>query len=426
MWLPDQVRRINRTEVAIIKHDYEELLYHDFPVLFSGKNELHERLVCSFVENTGTLESYLHSVVDEKTYSSFVNQRINYSDVLQMAKYIFAVHWSSEESPTAYWLNYEDIPENYRPSDLAIYPNMPSEKRSFELEARFVGGLADKHQAIPETASKFQNKMASILRNVFDLRGMKDLVASVRLQAFPSSQLHEVGSLRIRYNVEITEKNPTMFHDETLYAPFVDKYITYCLQNLPADAPLLLEDANATTGFFDDLMGEFDKVAVDVGDDANSKREAVVKNMLHAAKNFGDITSLLGSDFHQLVLSSVRAAGDVQLGVIDSGFSDEIDKSLKRVDEISGKQIVKDQEFENYVVHIYDLNTDTRKGRGLMHVPGDDTKLMKPKITILGSETLTETKYTESLHMDTFVTVKAIATRSGEMIRELEVEFENA
>lgn len=302
---------------------------------------------------------------------------------------------------------------------------MPREHKSFELEAKFVGGLADKHQAVPETASKFQNKMASVLRNIFDLRGLNDLMANVRLQAFHESQLHEAGSLRIRYNIEINEKKPTMFHDEKAFAPFVDKYITYCLQNLPTDAPILFENPEAEAAFFDELMAEFDRIAVDLGDDAKTKREALVKNMLHAGKNLGDITSLVGTDFHQLFLSSIGATGDVPLGVIDAGFGDEMDKTLIRVDELSGKQLVKDQDFETYSIHIYDLNTDTRKGRGLMHIPRDDSKLVKPKITILGDQILTETKYTESLHMDTFVTVKAVATRSGNMIRELEIEFEN-
>jgi hypothetical protein len=426
MWVPDNVRRLNRSDVAIISHDYEELLFHDFPVLFTGKNELNERLVCSFVERSGALESYLHSVIDEKAYSSFVNQRINYSEVLQNAKYLFAVHWSDQAGPNVYWLNYQDIPDNYRPSDLAIYPELPREQRSFEVEARFVGGLADKHQAVPETASRFQNKFASVLRNVFELRGFKDLIASVRLQAFDESQLQATGSLRIRYNIEISEKNPTMIHDEKLFTPFVDKYITYCLQNLPQDATMLLENPEAEAAFFDELMGEYEKVAINLSGDSKSKREALVKNMLHAAKHLDDITLLVGGDFHQLLLSSVGTEVDLPLGVIDADFGAAIDKTLVQVEELSGKTFVKDEEFQDHSIHIYDLNTDTRKGRGLMRVPGDESKLMKPKITILGNETLTETKYTESLHMDSFVTVKAMATRSGEIIRELEIEFEDA
>ena len=49
MWKPDESKHFP-FEIALIDSNYEDLLFYDFPVLFSGRNKLSDRIVGSFVE----------------------------------------------------------------------------------------------------------------------------------------------------------------------------------------------------------------------------------------------------------------------------------------------------------------------------------------------------------------------------------------
>lgn len=140
--MPEQSRAITKIDAALIERDYEDLLFYDFPILFTGINSLNNRILGSLVEHKDGLESYLHSVIDEKTYSDFINRKISYPQVLQLAANLYLLHWTGEETPTVFWLNYGDIPESYKPDELAWCPEIEVPP-SFDYEAKFDGGLAD-------------------------------------------------------------------------------------------------------------------------------------------------------------------------------------------------------------------------------------------------------------------------------------------
>jgi hypothetical protein len=108
---------------------------------------------------------------------------------------------------------------------------------------------------------------------------------------------------------------------------------------------------------------------------------------------------------------------------LDAQIDQHLNQALIEVDKKSGKVLVTDDEVNIYSVHIYDLNTDTRKGTALIHNP-PSKKVMKPSITILGEQPLPQTKYTESLHLDTFIEVQGRATKVNESIRHIDIEFE--
>ncbi len=422
MWLPDKSKSLVKKDAALIDRDYEDLLFLDFPILFTGINGLNDRIVGSFVESQNGVESYLHSVVDDKTYSKFISREITYPQLLEKAYHLFLLHWTGEETPSVFLLNYNDIPESYKPDESALCPDIEVPP-SFDYEAKFDGGLADNHQAVPETISKFQNKFAGLLRTPFNLDPLSNLIPRVLLQAPDSSEAYAQGSLKIQYHIELEEKSPTLFHAPDDYSRFVNNYIAYCLHNLSDDAPKLFEEQSYGLENFSNLVKEYEEL-VGPSKDPEQRRTELKNNLIQVARKLGDITSIIQDEFKQLVVSSVRESNALPLGVLDEEFGQEIEEALLEVEDKTGKKTIKEDDLNSYEIHIYDLNTDTRNGKGLMKHPTDSKKLMKPSITISGKEPLPQTKYTESLHLDTFIEVRGRATRTDDVIKHIDIEFE--
>jgi hypothetical protein len=423
MWMPNPSKLLKRADVALISRDYEDLLFYNYPILFTGLNNINDRILASFVENKEGVESYLHSIIDEKTYSSFINRKINYPQVLKEAHQLFLVHWTGEITPTVYWQNYEDIPDIYHPNELAFCPEIDVPP-SFDFEAKFEGGLADKHQALPETVSKLQNKFADLLRIPLNLGVLSNLISRVLLQTHDSDEVHATGSLKIKYHVQLEEEAPTFFHDPDAYSRFLNRYLAYCLQNLSEDAPKLVGDGAEGLEKFEQLVNEYKSLAGQQLDFQEQKKREIADSVLESAKKLDDITSIVKDEFKQVVLSSLTESNAFPLGVLDEDFGQEIEVAIREVEIKTGKVPVIDEEPQPYKLHIYDLNTDTRKGKALMSNPDDTTQLMKFGFKISGTEALSKTRYTESMHLDKFIDVKGRATKTEGIVKYIEIEFE--
>lgn len=422
MWIPDKSKSFAKNETALIVRDYQDIIFYDFPILFTGINGLNDRIVGSFVENENNTESYLHSVVSTKTFSRFVHQKINYGQLLKEAQLLFSVYWTGEKYPNVYWLNYEDIPSDYLPDDLAICPDTVISP-SFNYEVKFEGGLANNHQAVPETLSKFQNKFASFLRNPLGLSALSNLFLNVFIQADDVNDVYSASSLKIKYHIELNEKNPTFFHNPEVYSQFLNKYISYCLHNLSEDVPRLFEDQNKLDSY-NELLNEYETLIGQSDSSIEKRRDDFAQNMIQVARKLGDMTSIIKDEFDQVVLSSLSNSNPIPIGVLDESFGQHIEKAVSELENKIGKKTIKEDDFNLYEIHIYDLNTNTRKGRAILKPMSNDVKIVKPTFTILGTEPLTMTKYTESLHSDTLIKVKARATKTDGVIRDLEIEFE--
>jgi hypothetical protein len=426
MWVPKKTRPLLKTDAAVIDRDYEDLLYYDFPVLFTGINRLNERVVGSLVENVKSFESYLHSIVDEKLYVRFLRREISYLKLLEDAYLLFLLHWTGEKTPTVYPLNYTDIPEAYKPDAAALCPETTIPP-SFDYVATLTGGRADHHQAKPETLSKFQNKVAGLLRTPFDLKPLAKLIADVFLQAPNLAEAHGPGSLKVRYHVELSNPAAPLFHeaDAYTYSRFISEYVSYCLNDLPTEAPNLVENRTGDSNAFTSLLNEYLRMTGPVSESPSNRRKELEENLLIAARQMEGITSIVTDEFKDLVISSISESSMARtLGVINEQTEVELTNAIVEVDRRSGKTVFQDTDLNVYKIQIYDLNTNTRKGKGLIPEPTKSGLIMKPTIKILGTQSLPQTKYTESLHLDKAIEVRGRATKVDEVIKHIEIEFE--
>ncbi len=102
----------------------------------------------------------------------------------------------------------------------------------------------------------------------------------------------------------------------------------------------------------------------------------------------------------------------------------EASPALTKIEEASGKTVIKDAEPQTYKIYIYDLNTDTRTGRALSPHPTEKDKFVKPSIRISGAGALPGTKYTASLHLDKMIEVKGRGTKVDDILKSLEIIYE--
>jgi hypothetical protein len=424
MWVPKKTTPLLKTDAALIDRDYEDLLLYDFPVLFTGMNRLNGRVVGSLVENVKSFESYLHSIVDENLFVGFLRREISYLELLERAYLLFLLHWTGEETPTVYPLNYSDIPEAYKPDAAALCPEITIPP-SFDYIATLNGGRADLHQAKPETLSKFQNKVAKLLRTPFGLKPLSNLIADVFLQAPNLAEAHGVGSLKVRYHVELNDPVTPLFHQPEPYSRFVTKYVSYCLNDLPKEAPNLVDNRMGYSNGFGSLLNEYMIMTGSSDEISPDRRKELEENLLLAARELEGITSIVTDEFKDLVVSSISESSTLRtLGVVNENTEVELNNALVEVEKRSGKTVVHDTDLTTYIIQIYDLNTNTRKGKGLIPEPRESGLIMKPTIKILGTQSLPQTKYTESLHMDKAIRVRGRATKIDEVIKHIEIEFE--
>ena len=70
----------NRTtsDLARIADNYEVLHFDEYPILFIGSNKYHNKIIGSLVcedEDSGEVFRYFYSIITDRTYFQFINQK---------------------------------------------------------------------------------------------------------------------------------------------------------------------------------------------------------------------------------------------------------------------------------------------------------------------------------------------------------------
>jgi len=107
----------------------------------------------------------------------------------------------------------------------------------------------------------------------------------------------------------------------------------------------------------------------------------------------------------------------------DKESSESFQNSIEEI-EIHKLGITIDEEFKDYKIYIYHLNTDTRMGNAFIRNSNNEEEMSKPKVKINGEDALDHTKYTESLYLSKWIDVKAKAKKVGEKFKHLDIDYE--
>ena len=422
MWEID-AHKLRRPRVALIDGEQEDLEFYDLPILFTGFNALESRVLGSFVgiDRAKRAETYFHAIVDEGSYIRFVNRRQNYPETLRNAYYLYLVQWlKGSEAPLVYEITFNEIPERYRPKEEGYCPKI-YRRPSLTYPMILHRGNADSHTVSAKSVADLHEQFTAIFKSPH--KRMANVRVDVRLQAQASSkQVYEQSSFKFNYLITLDEIQHSFFKSQDDYIQYANNYITYCLNNLPEDAPSLEDEGLENKAVISELWDQYSKLKGIAPKYKESARKEFVKDVLDVAKKLDEVSETLGEDFKEIILANQSADGDMQLGVIDQGYREELGKALEVIATKRGQVKEVDQAPTKYKIHIFDLNTGTRKGRAFYEHP-DPRKVAKPIIVISGDEPLAGTKYTESMHENKYIEVIGIGTKLDKVVQRIEIDF---
>ena len=97
---------------------YKVLHFDDYPILYKGENESGRQVIGSFMEEENdNLIKYIEGVVDYNTYAMFMDNTINYLEVLESAIELFIIERDIENIELSRkQIDFKDIPQDCLPN----------------------------------------------------------------------------------------------------------------------------------------------------------------------------------------------------------------------------------------------------------------------------------------------------------------------
>ncbi len=132
---------------------------------------------------------------------------------------------------------------------------------------------------------------------------------------------------------------------------------------------------------------------------------------------FEKLTDDLGQGFDYLEISNQKP-----LGVIDNDFSTAISSTTELI--LGKNEIIEDDSYNDYSIHVYHLNKNSRKGNAFVRTKENKDVMDSPRFTIEGEDSLDNSIFTESLHVNKYIIVSAKAKKLKDRIKFLTIRPE--
>ena len=411
--------KIIKSDLPIIKDNYQVLLFDEEPIVYCGTNRFGNRVIGSLAEENqeSLITRHFRVIIDEEAFVSYITQKSSYLEIFQESKDIFVLDYKfSGELITVYHLDPSDIPGEYWPLEDAYCPNQVYKPQMSYL-LRLIGKLADKNTAVPRVISNIQNKFTDVLESAVDQFksiGFKE--------AYVLQRPYKTGSFVLSFDVTLNEAN-ALFLEEDKVADYLKRFLEYCIRYLPEEVEFVYGSNPEKAEMFGQLVNNYKDIyersgKSPPGDYLQQMKDEVKK----ATETIAAMNENIGDNFSELEILNDSSKKNI-VGLINHTLKDTIDITVQTIqDKTSITE--KDKAFKQYDIYIYHLNVKTRTGNAFIHDPNDSTKMSQPKINISGEEPLEGTKYTKSLHATEWITVRAKATVVDGKIKSLEIEYE--
>jgi len=349
-----------------------------------------------------------------------VGWRLTYKQILKETSTKFLVEKSfGGKVLNAYNLEFENIPEEYQPLDNSYCPNY-KKFFSFSYSLGLKGKVADLNRAIADEVSNIQTAFSDFLEN--RLKSLKNF----NLQPAAYLQPYSPGSFKINLELEFKEKKmQELFSKPLPFDEYVHEYLKYITTSIVADKDQFLKDDDLkVSNEFKNLLTAFEKIYEEghVKLPDNYERE-LKEDLKKSLPKFEEITEQVGKSFDSIEFSNYKDQDEEFISVIDTNYSEAFQNAVDQI-EATKKVVTVDDDYKDYEIYIYHLNTDTRQGNAFIKNTNDATEMSKPKIKISGDEHIEQTKYTESLHLNKWIKIKAKAKRIDNKFKFLDIQYE--
>ena len=402
----------------------EDLIYDDYPVLFTGLNMHGSRIVGSYIANDLDSEDeivyYLHIVVSHNSFQYFVNRVWSYRDLIEETEevYINAVNYD-EGTEVFYTLATSDFAKDYLPTNKSLYPESHI-KPGLDYTLRLTGNLADENRA--------DTKQASAIAVAFSLL-LEQSVNSLKLRRIRALQVPSTdGSFKLNFEVRFQEGSQLPIGGEDAVALFQTRFLDYCINSLGAEVAAVFTDGspNESMPGYISLREAFKQLHQVLGKSGKeplteeSIDKLLKKDISKAASNLSKATADLGNSFNAIEVSNSKATAKRIISTIDAEAKIRISYVADYI-ESADKDFEEDTEPKDYKITIYNLNTDNRSGNAVVFTGERDEVMSRPRIKITGKEPLEQTEFTNSLHSGTPIHVQGKARRIGSKLLSIEV-----
>lgn len=414
------------TNFPMIVDNYRVLHYEDEdPILFVGTNQFGSWIIGSSVEEDDSegVERFFHVPVTYPSYSSFLNGKKSYREIIESVDSLFVIDKPYEQSRQAiqYLVTPELVPSVYLPSEDSFCPPQKIESSSSYV-AKLSGGTADRQSVHPSDLNSIQVLIGKIIERVYAPFGptLGPVVAEMR----PATS----GSFELNYEVRVDPPQQGLLfpYSTAQFNEIAQSFIRFCINDLPEYLPDIAEQtvkSDLFTGVDPEpikrLLEQFSELYQKDG-----SRPELFKLLYGTSGHLRTIAESVGPSFKTVGIANRISETDGSrtdniLGVIDDTFQRQIAEA-EQIAESRIHSVVKDNEPKEYAVLIYHLNTDSRTGNAMIR--DDNGAWSKPRIQIdeaVGP--LTESPYTLSLHQQRDIRVRGIARRVDGRFKEIKI-----
>jgi len=393
----------------LISKDYKILHYDEEPILFTGLTSYSYRVLASLVEedqdaNNDWFARFFYVIIEAQIYADFLNRKITYLEILKNSESVFVIdnHYKTN-SFFAQKAAFSDIPESYWPTDESYCP-ISSRKATLKYMISMKGKLADDFHAIPSEVSTIQESFSSLLTDSSKAMGSFWKKCEVYQSAYvPSS---------FQMSFEVVPVFPSaqrsLFTNYDKVVEVYNKLINYCIDSLPLEVESVFDSTGQVSYSrdFNELRREIAELyqisSLNMPNDFDDNLKKVFQKVLYDLEG---VTKNIGKNYDELNIFNRNNEGEnFALGELSIDDRDKIEDSVLLVESIENPTLV-DSDYRDYVIHIYSLNTDSRRGMAI--IQSQDALISKPRIKIAGQEGLEGSRFTASMHMSEYITVQA-------------------
>ena len=416
-------KKVIKNDLIEIVFNYNILHFDEFPILYIGTNKYGNKIIGSHLDEDDESKTILsiHTILTSKEYHQFMNGKISYLNILQNSNSICIVEKDYNFNIVkAYDIDFNSIPVEYLPLEQSFCP-VTVKAHSLVYSLSLKGKLADLNKAIADEVSKIQNCFTEFLEErINSLKGFN-------LQPMAMLQPYADGSFKINFELNLKQKKGKSGNLFLELAP-IDKYmadfIKYISDNFSDDIDIFKNNVTEYSEKFKQLESSlneiYDKAFINKPDNIeNFLKDDIIKSVI----KFEKITEQVGEHFENVSISNLFNTGETSLAFIGKEYSENFQKNVEEI-EIAKLGLTVDENYRDYKIYIYHLNTDTRSGNAFIKNLDNDEIMSKPKIKINGDTALEQTKYAESLYLNKWINVKAKAKKVGEKFKQLDIEFE--
>lgn len=405
------------TNLSIIENNYKILHFDEFPILFSGTNLYGNKIIGSFVfeDEENDVFRYLHLLITNKEYFDFISNKITYLSLVINCKNIFIIDKDINNNIlNTYNIPLSVIPLSYLPSENSYCPIFESEagsKYSFSLK----GKDADKNEALIPVVTNITQSVSKIFNNAIE--NLKKPFSDT-----PEFRLIPATAASYKINFKINFKND-LFNTEEKAKKFIFGYMEYVFNYLSDEAEKLLKLDVSDAEKFILLENSLKQIYSTKPEMYNEEyKKEFVNNLINSADDLEKVVEQIGKGFDAIEFSSFNEDNN-QSNVVSYLDRESVNKINTLVETITSKTTEVDEDYKEYNIQIYSINTDTRKGTAHIFNEKDATVMDKPQIFIEGKENIVGTIFTESLHKNKWIMVHAKAKRNNDKFRHLTITF---